>query len=320
LSAAWIGVLFFLVCSLVAADAVTFVLAAAGWMLRRLGREKAARHVSGRGSALRLGAVAIAATISLVALVQGLRAPVVIDYEVRLPGLPPERDGMVVVEISDLHLGTMTGERWMTRLAERINAMNPDMIVLAGDLIEGYESGESGSFGPAFARLRAPLGVWAVMGNHDRFGEAGASQRLLQEAGCRVLRNGWAEAAPGLVIAGVEGRHIHQVPAADQDARMVADTLAGRPPGATILASHYPRVAIADAASSAGVGLMLSGHTHAGQLWPFSYLSKSANPLFEGRYDIKGMTLIVCRGTRFWGPPMRLWRPGEIVRIRLRRE
>lgn len=316
--AAWIGVLFFLACALLAADAMTLALAAAGWSLRRLRREKAARLVSGRGSALRLGAAIVAATISVVALFQGLRPPIVVDYEVYMPGLPPERDGMVVVGISDLHLGSITGERWMTRLADRIVAMNPDLIVLAGDLIEGGETSEPRVFGPSFARLRAPLGVWAVLGNHDHFGNAEGTQKILEEAGCRVLRNGWAEAAPGLVIAGVEGRHAHRAPPPDEDARMVAETLAGRPPGATILVSHYPRVAIADAATSAGVGLMISGHTHGGQLWPFAYLSKRAFPLFEGRYDVDGMTVIVCRGTRFWGPPMRLWRPGEICRIRLR--
>jgi hypothetical protein len=62
---------------------------------------------------------------------------------------------------------------------------------------------------------------------------------------------------------------------------------------------------------------MLSGHTHGGQVWPFGYLIKRIYPLFEGQYEVEGMTVIVCRGTGTWGPRMRLWRPGEILRVKL---
>ena len=71
-------------------------------------------------------------------------------------------------------------------------------------------------------------------------------------------------------------------------------------------------------ASAAGVNLMLSGHTHAGQIWPFNFLVRLKYPMLAGRYEVDGMTLIVGRGTGTWGPPMRLWRPGEILRITLR--
>ncbi len=88
------------------------------------------------------------------------------------------------------------------------------------------------------------------------------------------------------------------------------------PPGATILLSHTPWQA--EKAAKTGTGLMLSGHTHGGQIWPFDYLVKSRYPLLEGRYEVDGMTVIVCRGTGTWGPRMRLWRPGEILSVTLR--
>jgi predicted MPP superfamily phosphohydrolase len=66
------------------------------------------------------------------------------------------------------------------------------------------------------------------------------------------------------------------------------------------------------------VGLMLSGHTHGGQIWPFDYLGRRVYPLFEGRYEVDRMTVIVCRGTGTWGPRMRLWRPSEMLRVTLR--
>ena len=64
---------------------------------------------------------------------------------------------------------------------------------------------------------------------------------------------------------------------------------------------------------------MLSGHTHNGQIWPFSYLVRLRYPLMGGRYEVAGMPVVICRGTGTWGPRMRLWRPGEIVRIKLSR-
>jgi len=67
-----------------------------------------------------------------------------------------------------------------------------------------------------------------------------------------------------------------------------------------------------------GVGLMLSGHTHAGQIWPFGYFTRMQYPLLEGRYEVGGMTVIVCRGTGTWGPRMRLFRPSEMLRVTLR--
>jgi predicted MPP superfamily phosphohydrolase len=101
----------------------------------------------------------------------------------------------------------------------------------------------------------------------------------------------------------------------DED-RPVEKALANRPPGATILLSHSPWQA--DTAAAAGAGLMISGHTHNGQVWPFNYLVRLRYPLLGGRYEVSGMPVIVCRGTGTWGPRMRLWLPSEIVRIKLR--
>ena len=74
---------------------------------------------------------------------------------------------------------------------------------------------------------------------------------------------------------------------------------------------------MADSVASKGVDLMLSGHTHGGQIWPFGYLVRQRFPLFEGRYEIGAMTVIVSRGTGTWGPRMRLWHPAEILRVTL---
>ena len=156
------------------------------------------------------------------------------------------------------------------------------------------------------------FGVWAVPGNHEFHG--GGSLALFKQAGFKLLRNEWAEIRPGFVLAGVED--LTSARRRGRGGDFISRAVAGRPPGAAILLSHTPWEV--ETAAEAGVGLMLSGHTHGGQIWPFGYLVRRWYPLLEGRYDIDGMPVIVCRGTGTWGPRMRLWHPGEILRVILR--
>jgi len=297
IGSAWLGVLFLACAALFAVDVVT---------LGGLGFPSRAPMVRGWG-------LVAACVLSVVALAQGLRAPAVVDYEVTLPGLPAGRDGLVLVEISDLHLGTLIGGGWMDRLVSRVEAMKPDLVVVDGDLIDG-NVGRVEPLLSGLKRLRAPLGVFAVTGNHEVYAGLDRSVKLLEEAGYVVLRDRWVEAAPGLILAGVDDLTARrQFGLGDHP---VEKALSGRPPGATVFLSHTPWQA--ERAAELGAGLMLSGHTHDGQIWPFGYLVQFTYPLMGGRYEVGGMTAIVCRGTGTWGPRMRLWRPSEIVRITLR--
>ncbi len=268
------------------------------------------------GVAPRVRAWALSAglVLSALAMVQGLRPPEITGLEVVLPGLPPERDGIVAIALSDLHLGSLLDETWADARVSEALTERPDLVFLLGDLFEGHGESVQG-FLPALSRLGdAPLGVWVVPGNHEYFGRSPSTLTLVERAGFRLLRNQSAEALPGLVIAGVED--LTYLSRRGQNLDPVTRALAGRPAGATILLSHTPWEA--EKAASAGVGLMLSGHTHGGQIWPFGYLVRRAYPLFAGRYDVGGMTVVVGRGTGTWGPRMRLWKRGEILRITLR--
>ena len=244
---------------------------------------------------------------------QGLRPPVLRDYEVQLAGLPQERDGLVLVALSDLHLGTLIGERWLKRLVDRVEELHPDLLLVVGDLVDG-NIGNVESLLPHLKNLRAPLGIWAVTGNHEYYAGLDRSIALFEAAGFSVLRDRWAQITPGVVLAGVDDLTARQQ--FGQNDRPVEKALADRPAGATILLSHSPLQA--DKAAAAGVGLMLSGHTHNGQIWPFNHLVALRYPLMGGRYQVDGMTVIVSRGAGTWGPRMRLWWPSEIVRIKLK--
>ena len=294
----WMATLFLVSVALLAVDLVTGF----GLLLPRL-----APRLRGWG-------FVAGGLLALVAVVQGMRPPVVVPYEVRLPGLPADADGTVVVAVSDLHLGNVLGPGWLAARLAQVRAQRPDMVVLLGDVFEGH--GEPGKDAAALIRgLRAPLGVWAVTGNHEYHGGRRGGVTSLDATGLRVLHDRWAEAAPGLVVAGVDDLTSRRRSGGD-GASAVLRSLAGRPPGAVILLSHTPWDA--GAAAKAGAGLMLSGHTHGGQVWPFGVLERKIYPLMGGRYEVAGTTVIVCRGTGTWGPRMRLWRPGEILRITLR--
>ena len=292
----WMAIIFLMTVSLLTVDIITGI----GFILRRLAP-------SLRGFALAAGAV-----LSVIALIQGLRPPVMQNYNVNLSGLPHEIDGTVIVAMSDLHVGTLISRQWLEARVAQVQAQKPDIVVLLGDIFEGHDQPKEELIA-VLRRLSAPLGVWAVLGNHEFHGRNNKGSPLINYDGIRVLNNSWAEVRPSLVFAGVDDLTANH--RSGQGGDPISEALTGRPPGTTVLLSHTPWQA--DKIAADGVGLMLSGHTHGGQIWPFGYLVQRIYPLLGGRYEVDGMTVIVCRGTGTWGPRMRLWHPGEILRVTL---
>ncbi|HNW93311.1 MAG TPA: metallophosphoesterase [bacterium] len=295
----WLVLLFLLAFCLLIVDSVTLF----GLILRPY--------------AVRLCAAALAVGLVLVLFVavQGWRAPEIESYTVALPGLPADLDGAVLVVLSDLHLGTMFGPDWLAGRIDEVQALRPDLVVLAGDIFEGRDA-PAEAYTSIFHRLQPRLGVYAVPGNHEYYGRGRAGSVLDTTAGFIVLRNTWVQPAPGLVIAGIDDLTVQG--RTGQDTDYLTATLPHRPAGATVLLSHTPWQV--ERAAAFGVGLMLSGHTHNGQVWPFNYIVRQVYPHIAGQYQCAGMTLIVSRGTGLWGPRMRLWQRGEISHITLKRK
>jgi len=268
---------------------------------------------------IRTAGAAAGVLLAAFALFQGLRAPVIVEQEVVLRGLPPALDGTVIAAVSDIHLGAQRRSEWMAARVEQINALNPAAVLLVGDLVEDDPIGEPQLAG-VLRGLRAPLGVWAVTGNHEFYGDAEATVSEFAAGGVRWLRDRQVELAPGLVLAGIEdvGATMRRGGSLTEGLARTLSNVTGGADKATILMSHIPATAVVDAASARGVDLMLSGHTHGGQIWPFSYAVESRFPKYAGAYDVGGMTLFVTRGAGSWGPRMRLWKAGEIVKLTLR--
>lgn len=297
LASNWVGFLFLQVSAFLIADLVTLGGAVFAGFLTHI----------------RLGATLVALGLGLLAMAQGHRDPVVTDYELTLERLPAGLNGTKVVAISDLHLGSILGERWLTRLVARVNDLQPEAILAVGDIVDG-DFRRVRHLPDTLKRMRAPLGVWAVTGNHEFYAGARECVDFFGAAGMRVLRNEAREVAPGLVFAGVDDLTARTQFGHSDGA--VRQALEGRSPGATILLSHTPWDA--ELAAQAGVDLMVCGHTHKGQIWPFTHLVAMRYPLVAGLYEVGPTKVLVGRGTGTWGPRMRLWERAEILRITLR--
>ena len=205
----WMAFLFLTFISLLSTDLATLF----GFLMPRL------------SSSLRGWALLVGVVLSVIALFQGLRPPVVEKYEISLPGLPDAMDGTVLVALSDMHLGSQLGERWLAARIAQVKAQRPDLVVLLGDIFEGHGPPEDQLI-VTLKQLSAPLGIWAVPGNHEFHG--GGDMSLFDEVSFKLLRNGWAEVRPGLVLAGVDDLTARR--RNGQGGDPISQALVGRPP------------------------------------------------------------------------------------------
>ncbi len=258
--------------------------------------------------------VALTAMFVTVGFVRAQALPRTVNLEVPLAHLPPSLDGFRVVQLSDVHIGTFSRLARIRGIVEKVNALAPDLVVITGDLVDEQAS-QLAPYEPILAGLRARRGVLAVTGNHDFFAGIDDVVRRAAACGIRFLRNEKVTIAGTIQVYGI-------------DDPMATRLRGGRPipfegvlgpevrEQPSILLYHqpvgYPRLA------EIGVGLVLSGHTHGGQLWPLKYISRLFYPYGSGHFSVGTSHFYVSRGTGTWGPPMRFGVPPEIVVIRLR--
>lgn len=228
---------------------------------------------------------------------------------------PAALDGFRIVQISDVHIGPILGKRFAEDLVHRVAALDADLVVVTGDLVDGSVAQLADEVAP-FADLKAKHGVAFVTGNHDYYSRADPWCAKVSELGMDVLRNRWrwieADGAR-FALAGVDDHRGDMLRGGDSD---LGRALAGIPAdAAVVLLAHDPTTFVA--ASRRHVDLQISGHTHGGQIWPFSLLVRVAVPFLAGLYRRGKAQLYVSRGTGFWGPPIRIGARGEITEITL---
>ncbi|WP_333762540.1 metallophosphoesterase [Streptomyces sp. IBSBF 2390] len=239
-----------------------------------------------------------------------LRGPRVKRVTVPLARLPRAAHGFRIAVVSDIHLGPVLGRSFAQRVVDTVNATQPDLIAVVGDLVDGSVK----DLGPAaapLAGLTARHGAYFVTGNHEYFSGAEQWVEEVRTLGLHPLQNARTE-LPHFDLAGVndvQGESEGQGPDFDR-------ALDGRDPArACVLLAHQP-VQIHEAVRH-GVDLQLSGHTHGGQLWPGSLIAAAANPTVAGLDRYGDTQLYVSRGAGAWGPPTRVGAPSDVTVIEL---
>ncbi|MEU2107430.1 metallophosphoesterase [Streptomyces sp. NPDC019507] len=239
-----------------------------------------------------------------------LRGPSVKRVTVPLAKLARGAHGYRIAVVSDIHLGPVLGRAHAQRIVDAINATQPDLVAVVGDLVDGSVT-DLGSAAEPLARLRARDGSFFVTGNHEYFSGADAWVDHVRELGLTPLRNDRVELA-GFDLAGVDDVAGEREGQGPDFARALGDRDRSR---AAVLLAHQP-VVIHEAVRH-GVDLQLSGHTHGGQLWPANYIADMANPTLAGLERYGDTQLFVSRGAGAWGPPVRVGAPSDITVVEL---
>ena len=271
-----------------------------------------------RSPALR-GVLGIAAvSLSALGVWQAVQVPDVKSIEVKVKGLSPSLDGFKLVQLTDLHASRLLQGPWIQAIVDKTQALQPDLIAITGDLVDGTVTARRDDVAPLQA-LSAPKGVWVIAGNHEYYTQYQPWIEHFNSLGLRLLLNEHSIIEQGdaaFALAGITDKSaaVHGQPMPDVTAA-VAGIPAGMP---IIMLAHRPDTAKDSAA--AGAALQLSGHTHGGHIVGMHKIVQMANDGYiGGLYQVGDMQLYVSYGAGLWaGFPLRLGRASEITLITLR--
>ncbi len=248
---------------------------------------------------------------------EALRVPVVREVRMQIPGLPEALNGFRIAQLSDLHIGPVFNRQWLADVVARTDSLNPDLIVITGDVVDGSPSRLAEEVAP-LADLKARNGVILTLGNHEYYSGVQQWMPVFQKLGLKVLANENTQIrvkGTPLAIAGVT-----DAKALDwgMEAPDPVKALSGLSNDMIkIMLSHRP--SLAPESAKAGASLQLSGHTHGGLVLPLTPLVAAFNGGYvSGMYAVDGMPLYVSNGSGLWGgTPLRLFVPSEITLITL---
>ncbi|MGV0853795.1 metallophosphoesterase [Mycolicibacterium phlei] len=316
----WLGLAVYLVLALLVLEPIRFI---ARRRIARREKDSGAEETDEQAISRRLflartgAAVAGAASVGLVGYgaATALGPPDLLRVPVRLRRLDPALRGYRIAVVADIHLGPLLGRGHTERIVEMINAAEPDLVAMVGDLVDGTVA-ELGSAAAPLRDLVARDGAFFVTGNHEYFvDDTEAWLRELERLGMTPLRNEHTVVRRGGAEINLAG--VNDLTGARHDDGPDFDrALAGVNPDApTVLMAHQP--VLIEQAAARGVDLQLSGHTHGGQMWPFHYIVEAVQPSLAGLSTVDNTQLYVTRGAGFWGPPVRVGARPDITILTL---
>jgi len=263
--------------------------------------------------AISAGIVSLSGVIGIGGLIKAARGFVIQRVRVPMEKFPASANGYSIAQITDLHVGPTLGVSYVEDVVREANALNPDLIVITGDLVDGSVEQLREHVEP-LRRLSARDGVFFVTGNHEYYSGAVEWIAHLESLGIRVLRNERVDIRGIFDLAGVDDISAERMqPGHGQD--MVKATQGRDTSRALVLLAHQPK-SLKDAVL-AGVDLQISGHVHGGQIFPFNWLAHLDQPYISGLHQKEKTWIYVSAGTGYWGPPMRVGTTAEIARIEL---
>ncbi|ABR75130.1 metallophosphoesterase [Actinobacillus succinogenes] len=234
--------------------------------------------------------------------------PVVHHYQVRLnKPIQPLRIGVA----SDFHLGKYFGGKQMDKLAEIFRREKADLILLPGDIMDdNVDTYLAEKMQPHLAKLQAPLGVYATLGNHDLFGDELRIENEIRKTGIHLLKDEAVQVNGQFTVIGRNDDLMPNRPSAKTLLQGVNTDLP------VFLMDHRPTDMLAH--SQLPIDIQVSGHTHKGQIFPANLLIKMTYPLDYGFRQINNVNFFVTSGYGFWGVPMRLASQSEVFILEVR--
>ena len=263
--------------------------------------------------------ITLAGSATVYGFYSARKGPFIIKHDIYIKNLPEAFENFSIAQISDLHVGPTIKRPYVEDVLEKISHLNPDLIAVTGDLVDGSVKYLKSELQP-LKDMIAPYGTFFVTGNHEYYSGVDLWLDETDRLGMKNLINSnelISRSGDQIAIAGITDLKAHQIkPAHKSDPglalRSVPDNIT------KIVLAHQPNSI--HSVHEIGADLQLSGHTHGGQFWPFTYLTKLVNPYIAGFYDHYGTQIYVNRGTGYWGPPLRIGVPAEITLIRLKKK
>ena len=253
--------------------------------------------------------VIVAVATSVYAVREGTKVPEIKKIEFTSQRLQKD---LHIVQLSDLHINRTSSAAHLQQIVDKTNALNPDIIALTGDVVDDHID-HLDSYMDILSGLKANNGVYFSVGNHENYNGLPFILKKLRSMGFEVLlNNGKRIEEDKIFISGIPDMQTAM------SSRYLAvnfekATKGAAPQDYRILLSHSPEMA--EYVTKIAFDLVLTGHTHGGQIFPFHLLVKKANKFLAGVYKVNDVNVYVSRGAGYWGPPMRLFAPSEITDI-----
>jgi len=259
--------------------------------------------------------VAVTGMVGIVVLAGHINAlnPRITRLDIKIAKKAGSMKTLHIAAASDIHMGTLVGPRRTARLVRMLNERKPDMILLAGDIVdEDLAPVIHNDLGRSLVKLKAPLGVYAITGNHEYIGGAEAAVKYLGEHGIKMIRDTAIKINDSFYLAGRNDRDSKRF--SSKERKSLEQIMEGVDRALPVIMMDHQPFNLQQVAD-AGVDFQLSGHTHHGQLWPFNYITQAIYEVSWGYKQKDNSQFYVSSGYGGWGPPVRTGNRPEILDI-----